>query len=305
MTGVYGRDLDLNLLRVFGVVAETGSVTEAAARLYLTQPAVSAALRRLSTSIGAELFVRQGRNMVLTRRGQLLRTALTAHLTPLVEAALAAPVFDPETSERALRVGFSDAAEMWLLPRLLRVLEQSAPNMQIVALPIQFRTAAQALTNALDMAVSVADELPAAILRRELFRGQFVCMFDGRQLDAAKLTKSEYFKRWHVVVSYNGDLRGIVEDETGKSRKVRCSVSSFANLGALLEGTQLVATIPLLVADQLRKTRPHLACATVPFALAGAPMELLWPSATDDDPACRFVRQLIVALSTKFSPRTN
>jgi LysR family transcriptional activator of mexEF-oprN operon len=49
---VYGRDLDLNLLRVFAVVADAGSVTAAAGRLYLTQPAVSAALRRLTTVIG-------------------------------------------------------------------------------------------------------------------------------------------------------------------------------------------------------------------------------------------------------------
>ncbi|MBZ0234085.1 MAG: LysR family transcriptional regulator, partial [Deltaproteobacteria bacterium] len=41
----YGRDLDLNLLRVFAVVADSGSVTAAAGRLYLTQPAISAALR--------------------------------------------------------------------------------------------------------------------------------------------------------------------------------------------------------------------------------------------------------------------
>src|SRR6516162_1033200 len=42
----FGRDLDLNLLRVFAAVAETGGVTEAAKRLYLTQSAVSAARPR-------------------------------------------------------------------------------------------------------------------------------------------------------------------------------------------------------------------------------------------------------------------
>ena len=53
MNASYGRDLDLNLLRVFVVVADSGSVTRAASHLYLTQPAVSAALRRLTTAIGA------------------------------------------------------------------------------------------------------------------------------------------------------------------------------------------------------------------------------------------------------------
>jgi LysR family transcriptional activator of mexEF-oprN operon len=47
MNTVYARDLDLNLLRVFIAVADAGSVTGAAERLYVTQPAISAALRRL------------------------------------------------------------------------------------------------------------------------------------------------------------------------------------------------------------------------------------------------------------------
>src|SRR5215469_6519391 len=99
MPSAYGRDLDLNLLRVFALVAETGSVTVAASRLYLTQPAVSAALRRLTTVIGAPLFVRSGRGLVLTSRGARLRDGLKPHLQKLVDAALAPPTFDPATSE--------------------------------------------------------------------------------------------------------------------------------------------------------------------------------------------------------------
>jgi hypothetical protein len=78
----FGRDLDLNLLRVFAVVAETGGITEAAKRLYLTQSAVSAALRRLTTTLGAPLFLRSGRGIALTSRGQRLRVGLEAHLGP-------------------------------------------------------------------------------------------------------------------------------------------------------------------------------------------------------------------------------
>src|SRR3954468_10636063 len=94
----YGRDLDLNLLRVFAVVAESGSVTEAAKRLYVTQPAVSAALRRLTAAVGAALFARSGRGIVLTGRGKRLAEAVHPHLERLVDAALAAPTFDPRTN---------------------------------------------------------------------------------------------------------------------------------------------------------------------------------------------------------------
>ncbi len=79
MQNVYARDLDLNLLRVFAVVAESGSVTEAASRLYLTQPAVSAALRRLTVAVGTPLFVRSGRGLVLTSRGRQLHAGMQPH----------------------------------------------------------------------------------------------------------------------------------------------------------------------------------------------------------------------------------
>src|SRR5882757_2853236 len=140
MPKVYGRDLDLNLLRVFAVVAEAGSVTEAASRLYVTQPAVSAALRRLTTTVGAPLFVRSGRGLALTSRGERLRAALAPHLDALVDAALSPATFVPATSDRTLRLGLSDSAELWLLPRLLRVLEREAPHMRVVAVPVQFRS---------------------------------------------------------------------------------------------------------------------------------------------------------------------
>src|SRR5689334_13924312 len=104
----YGRDLDLNLLRVFLVVGDEGSVTGAAARLYLTQPAVSAALRRLAVAVGAPLFARRGRGLTLTGRGARLLAAVRPHLGALVDAALAPPPFDPATSDEVVRIGLSD-----------------------------------------------------------------------------------------------------------------------------------------------------------------------------------------------------
>ncbi len=298
----YERDLDLNLLRVFAVTAELGSVTAAAAQLYLTQPAVSAALRRLTTAIGTPVFARQGRGLALTSRGEQLLRDIAPHLGALVDAALSAPAFDPRTSERAIRLGLSDAAEQWLLPALLRALDREAPRMRLVTLPVQFRTVGEALASRrIDAAVTVADDLPGAIRRRALFSGGFVCLFDPRhaRLGAGRLTERRYFEHEHVVVSYNGDLRGIVEDATERRRQVRCSVSSFANIGALVEGSARLATIPALVAAQVRATRPRLRTAPLPFSLPGAPMELLWPTTGDDDDAARFVRERIVRVAAK------
>jgi LysR family transcriptional activator of mexEF-oprN operon len=297
----FGRDLDLNLLRVFAVVAETGGVTEAAKRLYLTQSAVSAALRRLTTAVGAPLFLRSGRGIALTNRGERLRAGLDGHLGPLVEAALAPATFDPLTAERTLRLGLSDSAELWGLPPLLRVLEREAPRIRIVAIPVQFRTVGAELAAGLAAAITVADELPATIRRERLFYGGFTCLYDPRHAKVRKrtLTEAEYFAHDHVIVSYNGDLRGIVEDLYGKTRKVRCSVSSFANIGALVDGTAMLATIPELVAVKILATRPHLETKPLPptMKIEGSHAELLWPAVTDDDEPCKFVRAKIRAIA--------
>lgn len=297
----YGRDLDLNLLRVFLVVAEKRSVTGAAAQLYLTQPAVSAALRRLQTAIGQPLFARQGRGLALTSRGSRLLAAARPHLRALVDAALDPAAFDPRTSERTFRVGLSDASESWLLPALLAVLAKEAPRMRLVSLHVQFRTVGAALlSRAVDAAVTVADELPSSIRREALFTGGFVCLFDPRHVSVGqKISESEYFRREHVVVSYNGDFRGIVEDELKKSRLVRCSVSSFANVGAVVDGSALLATVPQIVANDVRSVRPHLRTARLPFSFTLPPVELLWSAADDDDEAGRFVRQKIAAVARR------
>jgi LysR family transcriptional activator of mexEF-oprN operon len=293
MPGIYGRDLDLNLLRVFAVVAESGAVTEAARRLYMTQPAVSAALRRLNTAVGAPLFMRSGRGLALTGRGQRLRAGLDRHLQPLVDAALAPASFDPATSERTIRLGLSDSAELWLLPPLLRTLAREAPRMRIVSIPVQFRTIGAALATGLAAAITVADELPSTIRREPVMEGGFACLHDPRHARLRRLTEADYFAHDHVIVSYNGDLRGIVEELLGKTRRIRCSVSSFAHIGALIDGTSMLATIPEMVARQIRATRPHLAIKTLPFTVPSFPAELLWPAATDDDEPCNYVRARI------------
>lgn len=305
MNESYGRDLDLNLLRVFVVVAEEGSVTGAAQRLYVTQPAISAALKRLATAVGDALFARQGRGLVLTARGERLLAAVRPHLGALIDAAFSPTLFDPATSERTIRLGLSDAAEGWLLPPLLRVLAASAPLMRFVVLPVQFRTVGEALASGrVDLAVTVADDLPSGVRREPLVDSGFLCVFDPRHVKLPRRpTLERYLEHEHVIVSYNGDLRGIVEDFFGVTRRVRCSVSTFSAVGGVVDGTALVATVPELVARTILAVRPHLATVPVPLALGGTPIELLSRAAVDDDPAIAFVRSELIRIAKELASR--
>src|SRR5688572_10717399 len=138
MNGLHARNLDLNLLPILVALADTGSVTAAAARLYLTQSAVSAALGRLKSAIGDAIVIRHGRGVVLTERGARLVAEARPHLDAIVQAALLPAGFDPKASERVLRIGLADSADEWLLPPLLRFLEVEAPRMRLMCSPIQF-----------------------------------------------------------------------------------------------------------------------------------------------------------------------
>lgn len=299
MNPVHARDLDLNLLPVLVAVADTGSVTAAAARLYLTQSAVSAALGRLKSAIGDSIVIRHGRGVVLTERGARLVAEARPHLDAIVQAALLPARFDPKTTDRTLKIGLADIADEWLLPRLLRFLEGEAPHMRLVCSPIQFRTVSEALaTRRIDLAVTVADELPVSVARRPLVQSHLVCVFDPRFVRlGARPTERAYLAQDHVVVSYNGDLRGIVEEAFGRERRVRCSVASFGSIGAIVDGGRLVATIPIIFAPQILQLRPHLRISAIPFPHEPGSIELLWPRALDVDPACRFVRDAIIRIA--------
>lgn len=302
----YGRDLDLNLLRVFAVVAGEASVTQAAAKLYLTQPAVSAALKRLSVAVGAPLFAKEGRGLVLTARGERLFATIRPHLEALVDASFAAPTFDPRTSDRKIRLGLADASELWLLPRLLRALEKKAPRLGIVAVPVNFRTVGDALrARKVDVALTVADELPSGVRREPFAAGGFSLLFDPRKRKGARITEKAYFEASHVLVSYNGDFRGVVEETLGRERRVRCSVSSFHAVGDIVEGSSMLATVPTIVARAIVERRPRLRLAPLPFAfpVPAQGLEMIWPEATDDDGACRFVRDEMRSIVAAFRKR--
>lgn len=298
MTNTRPRDLDLNLLPVLVAVADTGSVTAAASRLYLTQSAVSAALSRLRVAIGEPVVTRHGRGVVLTERGVELVSEARPHLEAVFQAALQPSRFDPKTTDRIVRLGLADIADEWLLPSLLRALDVEAPHLRLVCSPIQFRTVGEALaTRRIDLGVTVADELPASVARRPLVTSSFVCVFDPRHVRlGARPTERAYLAQDHVIVSYNGDLRGVIEETFGRERRIRCAVASFSAIGAIVEGSRLVATLPTVFVEHVIAMRPRLRAVPIPFAHPPGTIELLWPKAVDVDPAVRLVRRAIEAI---------
>src|SRR5690606_8352979 len=127
-TGDDISNLDLNLFRVLAIVLEVGSATRAAARLHVTQSAVSNALARLREMFGDPL-------MTLKRRGlarMLLASRLLAQLGPALrgdeDVVRVHRSFDPRTSSRRYTLGCTDAHHFHDVPRLLEAFERRMPR---------------------------------------------------------------------------------------------------------------------------------------------------------------------------------
>lgn len=113
--------LDSDLMRSFLAVADAGSVTVAAARLYRTQSAVSLQVKRLEDSLGQPLFLRQARGVALTPRGEQLVPYARRVVSLLDEAAIA---LREKPLQGAVRVGIPDEYSGTILPRALAAFDE-------------------------------------------------------------------------------------------------------------------------------------------------------------------------------------
>jgi LysR family transcriptional activator of mexEF-oprN operon len=170
--------LDLNLLLVFTALLRERSVTRAAKRLYLGQPAMSASLARLRTFAGDDLFVRTAQGMEPTTHALALAERLKPVLEGLSDALFATNAFDPSSSDRTFSLGMFDIGEVTLGPELLGDMEAGAPRVRLALRPVDRANAvAQLEAGTLDLAITDIGATTGWIRTKPLFQEFFACIF--------------------------------------------------------------------------------------------------------------------------------
>ena len=260
MTPLNFRSLDLNLLRVFDEVMAERSLTRAAHKLSITQPAVSNAMRRLREVLGDELLVRSGQGVEPTARALALWPPVREALAQLQES-LAPGRFDPATAESTFVLAMADATAATLVPALVEIIEREAPGIAIRVLPLTTRDPRRLLDDeAADMAVgyfpAVLADLTAraqsgdvvAFDSRRLYDGEYVCvMRQGHPLADAPLTLDAYCEARHMLVSFSGRPFGFIDEalaSLGRERKVVITVNQFFTAGRVVSGSDLLTVLP-------------------------------------------------------------
>lgn len=296
------RPQELNLLMVFDAIMTERSITRAAERLSMTQPAVSNALSRMRVAWKDELFVKDGRNIRPTSHAQNLWQQIREPLNNLSEAIDSKP-FEPATSQRTFRIAMADIMVSMAWPRLRQVIEQQAPGVNIHAMPYTLQTYESMLENAeVDMVIGVGGALADTLRDQYLLTSMYVCvMRHGHPLAHADLTVEEFAAADHLLVTLSGETTGFTDQvlsQRGLSRRIACTVNHFSAVEQIIKQSNLITVVPSgAVADAIVEGR--LAATKMPIDIPSNQASMIWHKRQDRDSGLCWLRKHIKQIITE------
>ena len=291
------RKIDLNLLLVFSSLMKERSVTGAAQKLYLGQPAVSMALKRLRTVFNDQLFIREKGQLSPSKRAEDLYVIIEPALENLQSALRPMEPFDPATIKLEFKLGMYDDMEMALLPDLLPHLSKLAPGIDISVHRADLYQVVDLLeAQKIDIAVSHYRNLPKWAMHEVISQASFSTVFDRKTLPLkTPLSLDEFLEAEHLLVSFNGERSGWIDDalaSIGEQRNISFITPHFASVPFILKGSPYVATLPTYVANCCVKYF-GLTISAPPVDYELADISLNWHRRFDHDPVHRWVREQI------------
>lgn len=285
--------VDLNLLGVFNAIYDTRSVTLAAERFGITQPAMSNALSRLRGLCGDALFVPTANGMQPTPYALEIAGGIKEALRD-VEAILGhRKSFDPASSDRTFRFHLNDMGQAYFLPLLLEHLHKAAPNLRIEAETLALDAIRDALAEGrVDFAVGRLPRLSARGVRsKTLFRERYdVLMRAGHPAGGKRLTRKAFLDATHATVTSAIGGHRVIEETLVKLRaRIVTRVTNFMVIPKILSCTDMVSTVPSRLAAELAKTGMFAACP-LPIDIPAFDVSIFWHERFDADPAIGWMR---------------
>ncbi|WP_019139967.1 LysR family transcriptional regulator [Noviherbaspirillum massiliense] len=298
--------LDLNLLRVFDTVMLEQNLTRAANRLAMTQPAVSNALRRLREALGDELLIRTAHGVKPTPRAEELWPTVRRALTELEAAVAADQSFDVSTARNTFRMAMADATAALWLPSIVRAIEREAPNLTIRMAQLTTREPRPMLLHGdIDLAIGffpgVVAQLASGqgttvspIRHQQLYSGRYVCvMRKHHPLAKEELTVDAYCSAKHLLVSFSGRARGLVDEalaRLGRERRILLTVNQFFTAGRVVATSDLITVLPRHLIASTGITSA-LITKELPFPMPSVHIDMLWHERDTRNPAHKWLRE--------------
>lgn len=286
--------LDGRSLRTFLAVIEEMSISKAAARLGVTQSAVSHILDKLRLTLGDPLFVRAGRGIAATDRAIALREPVQAALDGL-KALTDERLFDSLIGQFEYTIAANDFQRDLIFPNLVRTLASEGVDALFRFIPAGI-PAAELLRHArCQLVVTPFPPEGPDIYQSRLFDDHVVCFFDG-DARTAPTSRDEFCAAEYIEVRFEDDETAmqVLNKAAGLVLgKPRLSVPNFSALAAFLKGSDLIsAQLSLMGRVNLR----GFASAPLPFETGTVTMYMAWHSRDHLDPAHQWLRKRVKGL---------
>jgi DNA-binding transcriptional LysR family regulator len=253
---------DLNLLIALHALLNEKNVTRAAERVFLSQPAMSAALSKLRDYFNDPLLVRVGRKLELTARGLALVEPVREMLMHAQLVLGTPPVFDATVAQRLFSIMVPDYVVPLLIPRLLQRLNRFAPGIQIQVNSWMPSGPSRVVNGEIDLLVAPETSRVAGVPNHlgllcsaPLQTVRWVCAVARENpLVQQELTREQFLGLPHVYVRYQGDMQPaeeVARQQLHVKLDIRVTTDNVLEIPFMLPGTQLLAIIPESIARLL------------------------------------------------------
>ena len=286
---------DLNFLYVVQALFEEKTVSRAAERLGLTQPAVSHALGRLRLQFQDDLFVRAGPVMAPTPTGE--RIALSAiNMLGLIQREIwDVRAFDPLTSTRTFSVCLSDMGMIVLLPRLFSALKKHAPLATLKPIQVKSIELASALQGGtIDLAIGYLGKMKDNLYQQTLFRRSLVGIIGGAKGNKT-MTLAQFITSKHVLADTLALTNQLLEDELrkhGAQLEVGANVPYLLTVPGLVATSDYIACVPSELAEMFSQMA-DIRMFSLPVPLPDLTVKQFWHARFHEDDSHRWFRTLV------------
>ena len=291
-------NLDLNLLVIFEAIMQERSITGAAQRLFMTQPSVSNAVTRMRHAWGDPLFVKEGRGIKPTPYADALWQQVSGSLNTIRHATEKEP-FNVANTQRTFRIALTDwMADLFWLP-LRKLIETQAPGLNIHAVPYAVNAEQLLLDAEVDLVLDYYAGSNPHVKSQWIFDNHFVCAMGAQNpLANQDLNLEKFIQAEHLLMSLSGKAFGSVDAELkkqGTKRRIAMTVNHFSNITKILQGTNLITTIPLpIIYNSVNEGK--LVITPPPIDIAPGPISMTWHKRHDQDQAMLWLKGKILQI---------
>ena len=288
-------NFDLNLLVALHALLEECNVTRAAERLHLSQPAMSAALRRLRLAFNDDILVAHGKTMVPTSHAQSLAPIVAQALVSMQSLVSSSTVFDPKTSQRLFRIATSDYLSTVLIAPMLASLQTDAPSVRLEITAVNADSLSMLERGMVDFMLTPEQFLSPSHPKQLLFEERHVVVgWKDNPVFSGPMTENAYYSCGHVAVEIAG-RPSFAEERLkagGDRRRIELVASSFTMVPWMLPGTGRLAIMHERLANVMLPILP-LAVARLPFAMAPMREMIQFHSARTSDGGLQWMLERI------------